>query len=65
MTTEELQKLDDYKHELMGYAEQVSLAQSVIEKMKDCEYVEELLAKNYAELREKWQEIHEQMFPKS
>jgi hypothetical protein len=62
---EKLEKLDKEKRDCLYNAEEVNEALIVIEKMKDMEYVEELLSKEYKRLRKKVEELHEKMFSKT
>ena len=65
MKKEELEKLNKEKQECLYRAVEVNEALQVIEKMKNMEYVENLLSNEYGRLRNKVEELHDKMFSKN
>ena len=62
MNKEELQKLDERKKECIYWANEVQRVVRVLEEFKDVDYVMEILKRNFTELREEIENIHNKMF---
>ena len=62
MKKEELQKLDERKKECIYWAYEVQRVVRVLEEFKDVDYVMEILKRNFTELREEIENIHNKMF---